>query len=96
LEEEIHGRMKDSLGSFNNYLGKSRKGTRVETALTRRTGVQKIYLKSKSLGMAAVQKARAHQHSRLTWIRKEDTNTRFFQLHANMRKKKSFIATLNG
>jgi hypothetical protein len=56
----------------------------------------KKYLKSNSLGMAAVQKARARQHSRLTWIRKGDTNTRFFQLHTNMRKKKLFIATLNG
>lgn len=46
--------------------------------------------------MAAVQKSRARQLSRLTWIRKGDSNTRFFQLHANMRKKKSFIATLNG
>lgn len=38
----------------------------------------KKYLKTKALGMAAVQKSRARQHSRLTWIRKGDTNTRFF------------------
>jgi hypothetical protein len=56
----------------------------------------KKYLKTKSLGMAAVQKARARQHSRLTWIRKGDANTSFFHLHASMRKKKSFIATMNG
>jgi hypothetical protein len=56
----------------------------------------KKYLKNKSLGMAAVQKARARQHSRLTWLPKGDTNTRFFQLHANMRKNRSFIATLSG
>ena len=48
------------------------------------------------MGIAAIQKSRARQHSRLTWIQKGDTNTCFFQLHANMRKKKSFIATLNG
>jgi hypothetical protein len=56
----------------------------------------KRYLKTKSMGMATVQKSRARQHARLTWIRKGDTNTRFFQLHANMRKKRSFIASLNG
>jgi CDP-glycerol glycerophosphotransferase (TagB/SpsB family) len=48
----------------------------------------KKYLKVKALGIAAIQKSRARQHSRLTWIRKGYTNTRFFQLHANMRKKK--------
>lgn len=56
----------------------------------------KKYLKNKALGLAAVQKTRARQHARLSWIRKGDTNTRFFQLHANMRKKKAFIASLNG
>lgn len=56
----------------------------------------KRYLKTKAMGLAAVQKSRARQHARLSWIRKGDTSTRFFQLHANMRKKKSFIASLNG
>jgi hypothetical protein len=54
----------------------------------------KKYLKVKSLGLAAIQKARARQHSRLTWIRKRDSNTRFFQLHANARRKKSYISTI--
>jgi hypothetical protein len=54
----------------------------------------KKYLKVKSLGLAAIQKARARQHSRLTWIRKGDSNTRFFQLHANARRKKSYISTI--
>jgi hypothetical protein len=67
-----------------------------ERALTQEEWEFKKYLKTKSMGIAAIQKSRARQHSRLTWIRKGDTNTRFFQLHANMRKKKSFIATLNG
>jgi hypothetical protein len=53
------------------------------------------YLKLKALGLAAVQKARARQHSRLTWIRKGDTNTRFFQLHANARRKKTYISYLS-
>jgi hypothetical protein len=56
----------------------------------------KKYLKVKALGIAVIQKSRSRQHLRLTLIRKGDTNTHFFQLHANMRKKKTFIATLNG
>jgi len=56
----------------------------------------KKYLKTKALGIAAIQKARARQHSRLTWIRKGDTNTRFFQLQANIRRKKTFIGALKG
>lgn len=36
----------------------------------------KKYLKAKSLGLAVIQKARARQHARLTWIRKGDSNTR--------------------
>jgi len=54
----------------------------------------KRYLKMKSLGLAAIQRARARQHSRLTWIRKGDTNTKFFQLHANARHKKNYISTI--
>jgi exonuclease III len=45
------------------------------------------YLKLKALGLAAVQKARARQHSRLTWIRKGDTNTRFFPAARQCEKK---------
>jgi hypothetical protein len=37
----------------------------------------KKYLKEKSTGLAVIQKARARQHSWLTWIRKGDANTRF-------------------
>jgi hypothetical protein len=35
------------------------------------------YLKTKALGLAAIQKSRAKQHSRLSWIRQGDTNTSF-------------------
>jgi hypothetical protein len=56
----------------------------------------KHYLKTKSLGLAAMQKARARQHLWLTWIQKGDTNTRFFQLHTNTRRKKTFISSLSG
>jgi hypothetical protein len=54
----------------------------------------KKYLKVKSLGLAAIQKAKARQHSRLTWIRKGDSNTRLFQIHANSRRKKTYINAL--
>jgi CDP-glycerol glycerophosphotransferase (TagB/SpsB family) len=54
----------------------------------------KRYLKTKALGLAAIQKSRVRQHSRLTWIRKGDTNTRFFHLHANARRKKVYIPSL--
>jgi hypothetical protein len=50
----------------------------------------KKHLKMKSLGLAAIQKAKARQHSRLTWIRKGDSNTRLFQIHANARRKKTY------
>jgi hypothetical protein len=38
----------------------------------------KKLLKAKAVGMAVVQKAKARQHSRLTWIRDGDSNTRLF------------------
>jgi hypothetical protein len=55
----------------------------------------KKYLKIKAFGIAAMQKARARQHSRLTWIRKGDTNTRFFPTACKREKKKTFISLLN-
>lgn len=67
-----------------------------ERSLTQDEANFKRYLKSKALGLAAIQKTRARQHSRLTWIRKGDANTRFFHLHANARKKKIFIPALIG
>jgi hypothetical protein len=54
----------------------------------------KNFLKSRSVGMAAVQKAKARQHSRFTWIREGDSNTRLFQIYANTRRKKTFISAL--
>lgn len=49
----------------------------------------KKFLKAKSMGIAAVQKAKARQHSRLTWIREGDSNTKLFQIYANARRKKN-------
>jgi hypothetical protein len=53
------------------------------------------YLKAKALGLAAIPKARAKQHSRLSWIRQGDTNTSFFQIHATVRRKKNYIRNIN-
>jgi hypothetical protein len=55
----------------------------------------KKILKAKSMGFAAIQKAKARQHSQLTWIREGDSNTRLFQIYANARRKKTFISGLN-
>jgi hypothetical protein len=51
-------------------------------------------LKARLLGLAAIEKSRARQKSRLTWLRKGDTNTKYFQLMTNIRKQKNFIHTL--
>lgn len=52
------------------------------------------YLKAKSVGLAAIQRARARQHSRLTWLRKGEACTSLFMLHANNRKRKLHIPSL--
>jgi exonuclease III len=64
--------------------------------LTQDELVFKRYLKNKALGLASIQKTRARQHSRLTWMRKGDSNTKFFHLHANARRKKVYIPSLAG
>jgi endonuclease/exonuclease/phosphatase (EEP) superfamily protein YafD len=53
------------------------------------------YLKAKADGLAAIQRTRARQHSRLTWIRKGDACTKMFMLHANNRKRKLHIPLLH-
>jgi hypothetical protein len=51
-------------------------------------------LKLRILGLATTEKSRAREKSRITWLRKEDANTKYFQLMANVRKQKNFIHTL--
>lgn len=68
----------------------------LETAMENRqltqTEIQLIkQLKRRILGLAAVEKSRAHQKSRITWLRKGDANTKYFQLMASIRKRKKFI-----
>jgi len=55
----------------------------------------KKLLKARSVGMAAVQKAKARRHSRLTWIWEGDSNTRLFHIYANARRKKTYISALH-
>jgi choline dehydrogenase-like flavoprotein len=50
--------------------------------------------KNKILGLAAVNKIRIHQRSRLAWIRVGDMNTKLFHLRANARWRRNHIPTL--
>jgi hypothetical protein len=52
------------------------------------------HLKNRILGLAAIEKSRARQKSRITWMRKEDANTKYFQIMANIRKQKNHIHAL--
>jgi hypothetical protein len=46
------------------------------------------------LGLAAVERARRRQASRMTWLKEGDACTRFFHLKANSRSKKNVILCL--
>lgn len=50
--------------------------------------------KTRSLGLAQIEKARLKQHPRLTFIRFEDANTKFFETRENSRRRKNYIQCL--
>ena len=48
-------------------------------------------LKARSMGLAAIEKTRIRQRSRLTYIRCGDANTKFFHIRASARRRKNYI-----
>jgi len=52
------------------------------------------HLKARSVGLAAIEKSRIRQRSRLTYIRCGDTNTKFFHIRANTCRRKNYIHCL--
>ncbi|KAM0833506.1 hypothetical protein ACQ4PT_064219 [Festuca glaucescens] len=52
-------------------------------------------LKVRVLGLAAVERARRRQASRVTWLREGDANTRFFHAKMNARRRKNHIQVLH-
>jgi hypothetical protein len=60
----------------------TRRLTSQETELRRR-------LKARNTGLAAIEKSRIRQRSRLVYIRYGDTNTKFFHIRASTRLRKS-------
>jgi hypothetical protein len=53
------------------------------------------HLKSRLLGLAAIQRCRARQRSKVTWLKHGDANTKFFHITVNARRKKNFIHSLH-
>jgi hypothetical protein len=51
-------------------------------------------LKSRILGLVAVEKNRARKKSIITWLRKGVANTKYFHLMANLRKQRNHIHAL--
>jgi hypothetical protein len=51
-------------------------------------------LKKRTLGWLVIEKARKRQSGRISHIKEGDTNTRFFHLRANGRRRKNFIQRL--
>jgi hypothetical protein len=53
------------------------------------------HLKKRILGLAVIQKSRARQRSRLTWMRYGDANTRYFHLMANAKRRRITFTPCN-
>ena len=51
-------------------------------------------LKTRVLGLAAIERARRRQASRVLWIRAGDASTKFFHAKGNNRRRKNYIHTL--
>jgi hypothetical protein len=51
-------------------------------------------LKNRVLGVAAIERSRRRQASRLIWLKEDDACTRFFHLRANGRARKKYIPYL--
>jgi hypothetical protein len=51
-------------------------------------------LKIRSTGLAAIEKSRIRQRSRLTYIRCGDANTKFFHIRASAKRRKNYIHCL--
>ena len=54
----------------------------------------KKILKKRSLALASLKRTMARLHSRISWLKDGDANTRLFHLHARHRKRKNFIGKL--
>jgi hypothetical protein len=52
-------------------------------------------LKMKSLGLSSLQRTIARQESRLLWLSEGDAPMKFFHIHANARRRKKFIRSLD-
>nr|XP_040252072.1 uncharacterized protein LOC120969066 [Aegilops tauschii subsp. strangulata] len=52
------------------------------------------YLKRKLLGLAAIQRIRIRQRSRVLWLRAGDANSRLFHIKANGRRRRNYIPLL--
>jgi hypothetical protein len=52
------------------------------------------HLKARILCLATIERSRAQQRSRLTWLKLDDANTKFFHLASNGRRKKKVICLL--
>jgi hypothetical protein len=51
-------------------------------------------LKTRVLGLAAIERSRRRQASRVTWLREGDANTRYFHIKMNSRRRKNYVHTL--